>query len=87
VEQRGFVTQGRLSGIFDGWLKPTSPTSSSRPSSVISSENRKSVSEPTLVNHVITSNFVRSSLSGSDNSDGENEDGFDSAFEEMLVSP
>jgi len=87
VEQRGLVTQGRLSGIFDGWLKPTSPTPSPRTSAVILSENRKSVSEPRLVNQVITNNFVRNSLSGSDTSDGENEDGFDNAFEEMLVSP
>lgn len=84
VEQRGLVTQGRLSSIFDGWLKPTSPTSSSRTSAVISSSNRKSVSEPMLVNQTMT--FTRSSLSGSDANDSENEDEFESAFEEMLVS-
>ena len=84
MEQRGLVTQGRLSSIFDGWLKPTSPTSSSRTSAVMSSQNRKSVSEPTLVNQTIT--FAGSSLSGSDANDGENEDEFESAFEEMLVS-
>lgn len=84
MEQRGLVTQGRLSSIFDGWLKPTSPTSSSRASAVISSQNRKSVSEPMLVNQ--TMNIARSSPSGADANDGENEDGFESAFEEMLVS-
>lgn len=85
MEQRGLVTQGRLSSIFDGWLKPTSPTSSSRTSAVMSSQNRKSVSEPTLVNQTTT--FSGSSPSGSDASDGENEDEFESGFEEMLVSP
>jgi len=85
MEQRGLVTQGRLSSIFDGWLKPTSPTSSSRTSAVISSQNRKSVSEPMLVDQTIT--FARSSLPESDGNDGENEDGFEIAFEEMLVSP
>jgi len=84
VEQRGLVTQGRLSSIFDGWLKPTSPSSSSRTSAVTSPQNRKSVSEPTLVNQTIK--FPRNRLSGSDANDGESEDGFESAFEEMLVS-
>jgi len=85
MEQRGLVTQGRLSSIFDGWLKPTSPTSSSRTSAVISSQNRKSVGEPMLVDQTIT--FARSSLPGSDANYDENGDGFESAFEEMLVSP
>jgi len=75
VEQRGLVTQGRLSSVFESWLRPTSIASQSRPSA---SEYRKSVSEPKPASepHVIKRKDV------SDSTDDET----DNSFEEMLVS-
>lgn len=75
IEQRGLVTQGRLSSVFESWLRPTSIASQSRPSV---SENRKSVSEPKPASEsqVIHGKDV------TDSSDNET----DNSFEEMLVS-
>lgn len=42
-------TPNRLSSFFDGWLRPTSPTTPSRDTTVLIPGNRKSVSEPRLI--------------------------------------
>ena len=74
VEQRGLVTQGRLSSVFESWLRPTSISSQIQPVS----ENRKSVSEPKLASE---SQVIRKK-DVSDSTDEETDD----SFEEMLVS-
>lgn len=83
IEQRGLVTQGRLSSIFDGWLQ-SSPTSSSRSSTAFSTDSRKSVSEPKLVERAAPTNLEGKSLLSI--SDDEGEEDFEADFEDMLVS-
>jgi diaphanous 1 len=80
VEQRGLVTQVRLSNMFGDWLRPSSPTAS-RNSAVATHENRKSVSEPKLapVSQIIEK------PDSSDVSEDERDGDFDAAFEEMMV--
>ncbi|KAJ3492688.1 hypothetical protein NLJ89_g11182 [Agrocybe chaxingu] len=82
IEQRGLVTQGRLSTMFEGWLRSTPPTSPNRNSAILSPENRKSVSEPKLVEKPSRNSF--SKASASDSSEDENEDDFTASFEEMM---
>lgn len=82
MEQRGLVTQGRLSSMFEGWLRPTSPTTA-RHSTVFISENKKSVSEPRLV-EFLTENMQDGNQTTA-SADEENLDDFDTAFESMLV--
>lgn len=81
VEQRGLVTQARLSNMFENWLWPISPTSSNRNSAILVSGNRKSVSEPKLT---AESRIFRSG-SSSETSEEESDSEFNAAFEEMLV--
>jgi len=84
VEQRGLVTQARLSNMFENWLYPSSPNSSTRSSAVFTPDNRKSVSEPRLMD--AASPNIISKRNSSDASEDESEDDFDTSFEEMLVS-
>lgn len=79
IEQRGLVTQARLSSIFGEWLRPTSPTIN-RHSDITIHENRMSVSEPKLAP---ASRIIERSDS-SDPSEDDRDD-FESAFEEMMV--
>ena len=80
IEQRGLVTQVRLSNMFGDWLRPSSPTSS-RNSVVATHENRKSVSEPKLA----SSSQIIEKVDSSDQSEDERDGDFDAAFEEMMV--
>lgn len=82
IEHRGLVTQ-RLSSIFDGWL-PSSPTTANSNSNVPSSEKRKSVSEPRLLEHASPIELQKTALLNIKNDDGE--DDFEATFEEMLAS-
>jgi hypothetical protein len=83
-ERFGSVTSSRLSNMFDGWLGSSSPTPSSPPSNRNSAiritNNRLSVSEPRLVEQHTGSSV----LSGTMVEDSEDE-GFDTAFEHLLV--
>jgi len=83
VEQRGLVTQGRLSSLFEGWLGSTPPTSPTRNSAIFTPENRKSVSEPRLLQRDTIS--LEQSLS---DAMGNEDDAqiFEAEFEEMMVS-
>jgi diaphanous 1 len=47
---RATVSPSRLSNLFDGWMRPTTPSSPTR-ASVIFAPDKKSVSEPVLVEH------------------------------------
>lgn len=81
-ERYGSFTPNRLSSMFDGWLRPSSPTPSSpnRNSAVRVTNNRMSISEPKLLEqHIGTSVFTNSTGEISDDED------LDSAFEAMLV--
>lgn len=82
MEQRGLVTQGRLSSMFEGWLRPTSPTTA-RHSTVFISDNKKSVSEPRLVES-LTENMHEGNQTTASADEGDLDD-FDAAFELMLV--
>ena len=82
VEQRGLVTQARLSNMFENWLWPTSPPSSNRTSVILAPGNRKSVSEPKLAP---ASGIIKSRISSETSEEGSDGD-FDAAFERMLVS-
>lgn len=85
-DRRGSISQNRLSSIFEGWLRPTSPTSPTRNSSVVSSDNRKTVSEPKLVEHHTGDTSTKRGIL--DSTDEEDSEDFDAAeFEEMLVCP
>lgn len=81
VEQRGIVTQSRLSNIFEGWLN-SPPSSPNRNSAIFSPENRKSVSEPKLLDKG-TNGMDGNSSESSDDGD---EERFEKEFEDMLVS-
>lgn len=85
VEQRGLVTQGRLglSSLFEEW-KSHSPTNFDGTS--FTPDNRKSVSEPRLVDRAIFSHLGRNNMSETDTMDEESADFSETAFEEMLVS-
>jgi len=85
LEQRGLVTQGRLSSLFEGWIN-NSPTSPNRNSASFIPDNRKSVSEPRLVDQAIYSHLGRNSISDTNTKDEESPDFSERAFEEMLVS-
>lgn len=81
ADWRGSLSQNRLSSLFDGWLGPASPTSPNRNITFITADNRKSVSEPMLVEHSIgrhraNSNVTDEPVEGVDEVD----------FENMLVS-
>lgn len=80
VEQRGLVTQARLSSMFSDWLRPSSPTTNGN-SVVTTQENRKSVSEPKLAP---MSRLIERGDS-SDVSEDEGNGDLDAAFEEMMV--
>lgn len=86
VEQRGLVTQGRLSSLFEGWLHSSPPTTPTRNSAIFSPENRKTVSEPKLVEKKDPTKHIRSGSGSSDASDDEDEEMFKKAFEDMVVS-
>lgn len=81
-DRYGSFTPNRLSSMFEGWLRPSSPTpsSSNRNSAVRVANNRMSISEPKLLEqHTGTSAFSNSVGEVSDEED------FDFAFEAMLV--
>lgn len=84
-ERFGSVSQSRLSSMFDGWLRSTSPSPSSPPnrnSAIRVTNSRMSVSEPKLVEqHTGSSIFSGASVEASDD-----EEDFDASFEKMLVS-
>ena len=82
IEQRGLVTQ-RLSSIFDGWL-PSSPTAANSNNNLLSSEKRKSVSEPRLLEHASPISLQKTALL--DTADNDGDDDFEATFEEMLAS-
>jgi diaphanous 1 len=78
VDRKGSLSQNRLTSLFDGWLRPTSPTSPSHHNSITHpSDNRISVSEPRLVEH--------HTGSGSASTNGETEDVSSTDFNDMLV--
>ncbi|PPQ71093.1 hypothetical protein CVT24_009844, partial [Panaeolus cyanescens] len=77
-QQRGVVTQVRLSNMFEGWFGATSPSPSNRNSVAHTPEKRKSVSDPKLVEKSI--NDISDKSSGEESGDDE----FDSAFDNML---
>lgn len=81
-ERYGSVTQSRLSSMFEGWLRPSSPTPSSpnRNSAIRVTNNRMSISEPKLLEQR-TGSSVFSSSTG----EASDDEDFDSAFESMLV--
>jgi diaphanous 1 len=85
LEQRGLVTQGRLSSLFEGWTNH-SPPSPDRNSASFTPENRKSVSEPRLVDQAIYNPLGRHSIADTNTKDEENADFSEKSFEEMLVS-
>jgi diaphanous 1 len=72
--RRNSISQRRLSNLFDGWFRPTSPT---RPH-VSLPQDKKNVSEPQLVEH-------HGGYDSSDTSDSQDLDNGD--FERMLVRP
>jgi hypothetical protein len=81
-ERSSSVTQNRLSSMFEGWLRSSSPTPSSpnRNSAIRVTNNRMSISEPRLLEqHTGASLF--SDLTGEVSDDED----LDSAFEAMLV--
>jgi diaphanous 1 len=86
VEQRGLVTQGRLSSLFEEWTRhsPTSPTNLDNTS--FTPDNRKSVSEPRPVDRATFSHLGRNNISDISTMDEECADFSETAFEEMLVS-
>lgn len=83
VEQRGLVTQGRLSSLFEDWTNhsPISPTNTSYTPS-----NRKSVSEPRVVDRALFSHLGRNNITDTNTMDEKSADFSETAFEEMLVS-
>jgi hypothetical protein len=83
TDRKGSFSQSRLSSLFDGWLRPTSPAPPDLPqrrSITHHPDDRKSVSEPRLVEHHTGSN-----VTNSDASDDVTEDVSLSDFEDMLV--
>jgi hypothetical protein len=79
ADWRGSFSQNRLSSLFDGWLRPTSPASPHRNSISHPLGDRKSVSEPRLVEH-----HTEYAMSP-DAINGVTEDDSSSDFDEMLV--
>ena len=80
---RGSVSQSRLSSLFDGWLRPSSPNASNnRASAVYMPDVRKSVSGPILLDQPINA-------SPQTESDEANGDGLTATevaeFEDMIV--
>ena len=83
ADRRGSLSQNRLSSLFDGWLRSTSPTSPNqlrRSSISLSSDKRKSVSEPRLVDH-----HTGSDAMSPDATNGVTEDVSSLDFNQMLV--
>jgi hypothetical protein len=80
ADWRGSLSQARLSSLFDGWLRPASPNSPDRNSTIHPSDNRKSVSEPRLVGH-----HTGSDLMSPDANNSDTEDVSSSEFDTMLV--
>jgi diaphanous 1 len=79
TEWRGTVAQRRLSSMFDGWKAPPET-----PTTTTTSPDRKSVSEPMLIDQMRGNGLAKSSGSEStESSDSELDSG---DFEEMLVS-
>lgn len=86
AEQRGLVTQGRLSSLFEDWTShsPISPTNFD--STSYTPDKRKSVSEPRLVDRALFSHLGRINISDTIATDEKSADFSETAFEEMLVS-
>lgn len=85
---RGSISQNRLSSIFDGWLRPSTPTSPvNRASAVFTPDNsRKSVSEPMLVEQNTGHSFLKSDRSSWISNVEDQESEVDLAdFDEMLA--
>jgi diaphanous 1 len=79
ADWRGSFSQNRLSSLFDGWLRPTSPASPHRNSITQPLGNRKSVSEPRLVEHHTGDTMSPDAINEV------TEDDSSSDFDEMLV--
>ena len=80
TDWRQSLSQARLSSVFEGWLRPSTPTSPPRVAKTSTSE-RMSVSEPKLLER--TNEDVSSDTSSVDTVDVDlDTDG----FEQMLVS-
>ncbi|KAG6854352.1 hypothetical protein C0991_007857 [Blastosporella zonata] len=75
TDRRGSLSQKRLSNLFDGWLRPASPTSPTRNSTFSLADNRKSVSEPKLLQDTSESSTDTSS---------EADDVDEAAFKQLL---
>lgn len=84
IDWRGSMSQARLSSIFESWIHPSGSSSSS----TSSRSERKSVSEPRLVEHTTGGN-VQTSPAGSYDPlplDQQQDEGVDRIdFEQMLV--
>ncbi|KAJ3556352.1 hypothetical protein NP233_g11996 [Leucocoprinus birnbaumii] len=82
-ERFGSVTSSRLSSMFDGWLRSSSPTPSSPNRNnairIANTNNRLSVSEPRLVEQ-----NTGSSILSAEAQESSDDDDFDSEFEHML---
>jgi diaphanous 1 len=77
ADWKGSFSQNRLTSLFDGWLRPTSPTPPTLPHP---SDNRISVSEPRLVEHHTGSDVMSAAATN-----GETEDVSLTDFDDMLV--
>jgi diaphanous 1 len=75
---RASISPSRLSNLFDGWIRPTTPASPTRASAIFIPD-KKSVSEPKLVEHGTGNVPIHTS-------DDSGMDDFDLAdFEQMVV--
>lgn len=84
TEMRGSVSQNRLSSLFEGWMGTSSPASSNRSSAIFIPENRKSVSEPRLVEHHTGASLTTDRIPEA-NEDDESSDVDENDFKQMLV--
>ncbi|KAG6910997.1 hypothetical protein DXG01_006051 [Tephrocybe rancida] len=83
-ERKGSISQNRLSNLFDGWLRPASPTSPTRNSTFSLADNRKSVSEPRLLeDNPGIGNSISSTVSEALKSDDVDGAAFDKLLDDM----
>ncbi|KAG6861568.1 hypothetical protein C0995_014864 [Termitomyces sp. Mi166 len=81
---KGSISSNRLSTLFDGWLRSSSPTSPTRSSTFMPTESRKSVSEPRLLQDTTgTGNPKLNALSEALKSDDVDKAAFDQLLDDM----
>ncbi|GLB34079.1 putative diaphanous FH3 domain contatinign protein [Lyophyllum shimeji] len=83
ADWKGSLSHNRLSNLFDGWLRPTSPSSPNRSSTFTAGDNRKSVSEPRLLENAARSFSKPGAASEMTRQDDINEADFERMLDDM----